>query len=200
MPVKKIAILFSGEGSNLEVLIQALHQKDVGGFRIEVVAAITNKPKANGIKRAQKYGIDVIMIDHSLYESREDFDKKLVSVIEKLDVDLVVLAGFMRILTPIFTDNIRAINIHPTLLPRYKGANALQRSFDADENIVGVTSHYVVSEVDGGKIILQKSFDKSGMDFETFKANIHACEHEVFPKSVIEVLKSSEVEEKNFKK
>jgi len=188
MFVKKIAIAFSGEGSNLEVLIKELHQKVFGDFRIEVVAAITNKPKANGIRRAKKYGIDVIMIDHTLYASREEFDTKLVEIIEALDIDLMVLAGFMRILTSTFTKNIHSINIHPSLLPDFKGANALERSFDSSKMKTGVTVHYVVAEVDGGEIIMQKSFDKSGMDFETFKEKIHACEHELFPQAVVKVL------------
>ena len=190
MLVKKIAIAFSGEGSNLVALIEALHQKTFADIRIEVVAAITNRPKAKGVQKAKQLGVKSIMIDHTAYDNREEFDKKLVDEINKLEVDLVVLAGFMRILTPIFTDTIRAINIHPTLLPLYKGANALERSFLGDEKIAGVTSHYVVSEVDGGEIIMQKSFDKSGMDFETFKAKIHACEHEIYPKSVIKVLQN----------
>ena len=188
MFIKKIAIAFSGEGSNLEVLINSLHQKSFGDFKIEVVAAITNKPKANGIKRAEKYGIEVIMIDHTLYESREAFDTKLVETIKTLDIDLMVLAGFMRILTPIFTKNIRSINIHPSLLPAFKGANALERSFASEDKIAGITVHFVVEEVDGGEIIMQQSFDKSGMDFESFKEKIHACEHLLFPQAVIKVL------------
>ncbi len=191
MSLKRIAIAFSGEGSNLEVLIKALHQKHFVDFKVEVVAAITNNPKAKGIARAKKYGVDVIMIDHRDYKSREAFDTKLVATIKALRVDLVVLAGFMRILTPIYTKHIRSINIHPSLLPAFKGANALQRSFESNENIVGVTAHFVVEEVDGGEIIMQKSFDKLGMDFETFKANIHACEHEIFPQAVVKVLEDS---------
>ncbi len=192
MLVKKVAIAFSGEGSNLEVLIKELHQKVFGDFKIEVVAAITNKPKANGIKRAEKLGINVIMIDHTDYESREAFDTKLVESIHALEIDLMVLAGFMRILTPIFTKNIRSINIHPSLLPAFKGANALERSFNSKNNMAGVTAHFVVEEVDAGEIIMQKSFDKNGMDFESFKEKIHACEHELFPKAVVATLTSSQ--------
>ena len=191
MSIKKVAIAFSGEGSNLEVLIKELHQQHFGDFKIEVVAAITNRPKAYGIKRAEKLGIDVIVIDHMLYDSREDFDKKLVESIEVLDIDLMILAGFMRILTPIFTKNIHSINIHPSLLPDFKGANALERSFASENTKAGVTVHFVVEEVDGGEIIMQHSFDKSGMDFETFKKKIHASEHELFPKAVVATLKAS---------
>ena len=188
MSIKRIAIAFSGEGSNMEVLIKKLHQKTFERFSIEVVAAITNKPQANGIQKAKNLGIDVIIIDHTLYDSREAFDTKLVEEIKKLNVELVVLAGFMRILTPIFTSAIQSINIHPSLLPQFKGANALQRSFKSDENIVGVTTHYVVQEVDAGEIILQKSFDKRGMTFEEFQERIHSCEHQIFPQSVLKVI------------
>jgi len=191
MSIKRIAIAFSGEGSNMEVLIKKLHQKTFESSSIEVVAAITNKPQAKGIQKAKNLGIDVIIIDHSLYDSREAFGTKLVEEIKKLNVELVVLAGFMRILTPIFTSTIQSINIHPSLLPQFKGANALQRSFKSDENIVGVTTHYVVQEVDAGEIILQKSFDKRGMTFEEFQERIHSCEHQIFPQSVLKVIASS---------
>lgn len=188
MLVKKVAIAFSGEGSNLEVLIQSLHKKEFRDFRIEVVAAITNKPQAKGIQRAKRHGVDVVIVDHTEFADREAFDTKLVSKIDALNVDLVVLAGFMRILTPIFTQNIRAVNIHPSLLPLYKGANALERSFEGEEKMAGVSVHFVIDEVDGGEIIKQKQFDKEGMDFQSFKERIHTCEHEVFPQAVIEVL------------
>lgn len=183
MPLKKIVILFSGEGSNLENLIKKLHKKSV-----MVVEAITNNPDAKGIQKAENLGVDVIIIDHKKFNSREEFDTKLVEEIKNLNVDLTVLAGFMRILTPIFTDQIKAINIHPSLLPLYKGSNALERSFGSDMKVAGVTVHEVVTEIDAGKIIAQKCFDKSNMDFSTFKKSIHACEHEIFPKAVLEIL------------
>lgn len=184
MPLKKIVILFSGEGSNLENLIKQLHQKEI----VEVVAAITNNPNAKGIQKAQNHDVKTIIIDHKTFKSREEFDTKLVQTIKNLEVDLTVLAGFMRILTPIFTDNIKAINIHPSLLPLFKGANALERSFNSDMKKAGVSVHDVVSKVDAGSIIMQESFEKSNMNFETFKKNIQACEHNIFPKAVMKVL------------
>jgi len=181
--LKKIVILFSGEGSNLENLIKTLHKKSV-----EVVMAITNNPDAKGIEKAKRYGVDTMILNHKQYTSREEFDTKLVKYIDSLNVDLAVLAGFMRILTPVFTDQIKAINIHPSLLPLFKGADALNRSFNSPMKVAGVSVHKVVSEVDGGEIVAQKCFDKSQMDFETFKESIHRCEHEIFPRAVIEVL------------
>jgi phosphoribosylglycinamide formyltransferase-1 len=186
MSVKKIVILFSGEGSNLENLIKTLHPQ-----KVEVVSAITNNPKAKGIQKAENLGVDVIILNHKEYENREDFDAKMVEVIKKLDIDLVVMAGFMRILTPIFTDNLKAINIHPSLLPLFKGANAIEQSFYSDMKVAGVSVHEVVSEVDGGNIISQRCFDKSQMDLDSFKKNIQICEHEIFPKAVLDYTKSN---------
>jgi len=181
--LKKIVILFSGEGSNLENLIKKLHQKSV-----TVVGAITNNPDAKGIQKAKNLGIGVTILDHKEFNSREAFDTKLVEIIQSLEVDLTVLAGFMRILTPVFTGQIKAINIHPSLLPLFKGANALERSFESKMKVGGVSVHYVVTEIDAGEIIFQKCFDKSDMDFSTFKKNIQACEYEIFPKAVISSL------------
>ncbi len=186
--LKKIVILFSGEGSNLENLLKKLHKKSFETFEIEVVSTITNNPNAKGIQRAKKYGVDTIIIDHKKFSSREEFDTKLVETIKNLEVDLTVLAGFMRILTPIFTDQIKAINIHPSLLPLFKGANALERSFSSDMKVAGISVHEVVTEVDAGEIIAQKCFDKTGLCFEDFKKMIHQSEHEIFPKSVIDTL------------
>ena len=188
MPVKRIAILFSGEGSNLENLIKKLHKKKFDSYLVEVVLAITNNPNAPGIKRAERYGIKTTIIDHTKFNSREEFDKELVKLIKSYHVELTILAGFMRILTPIFTKEIKAINIHPSLLPLFKGANALRRSFDFSVQKAGVSVHFVNDKVDDGKIILQKSFDKNGLTFEKFCEKINQIEHELFPKAVLKVL------------
>jgi phosphoribosylglycinamide formyltransferase-1 len=186
--LKKIAILFSGEGSNMQTLIQKLHKKSFGDLYVEVATTITNNPNANGIKKAKALDVDVQILDHQEFKTREEYDRTLVNLILSLDIDLVVLAGFMRILTPIFTDNITAINIHPSLLPDFKGADALRRSYNSDKKIVGVTTHFVNAELDGGAIIDQKSFDKSGMSFEEFTSNIHKCEYEIFAPSILKAL------------
>ena len=186
MSLKKIVILFSGEGSNLENLIKKLNNTHVN-----IVAVITNNPNAKGIKKAENLCVEVIVINHKEYNSREEFDTKLVECIKSLDVDLTVLAGFMRILTPIFTDSINSINIHPSLLPLFKGANALERSYNSDMKVGGVTIHEVVTEVDAGAIIAQKCFDKSGLSFEEFKNKIRESEHELFPKGVLKALHAS---------
>ncbi len=181
--MKKIAILFSGEGTNLENIIKTLHDK-----KLKVVKAITNNPKANGIKRAKKYNIPTVVIDNKNFNNREDFDKELVSELKKDSLDLVILAGFMRILTPIFTENIKSINIHPSLLPHFKGANAIEQSFKSDMKEAGVTVHEVSSELDSGKIILQESFKKENLSFTEFEKRIHEIEYSLYPKAILKYL------------
>ncbi len=190
MSLKKVAVLFSGEGTNLENLIKKLHLKSFDDLKVEIVAAVTNNPEANGIKRAEKYGIKTVILDHKKYKNRESFDKALVEKIFSLDVDLCILAGFMRILTPIFTKNIKAVNIHPSLLPLFRGAGAIEKSFESDMKVAGVTVHLVSEELDGGEIIDQECFKKDEkMSLEEFEMKIHSIEYELFPKAVLKVLR-----------
>lgn len=156
---------------------------------IEVAAAVTNRSKAGGIARARAFDVPVEIIDHTAFESREAFDRVLVDVIETYAPDLTVTAGFMRILTPIFTDHIRAINIHPSLLPNYKGARAIEQSFESGDRECGVSVHWINGELDGGETITQASFRREpGMTYEAFESAIHALEYELLPKTVIELL------------
>jgi phosphoribosylglycinamide formyltransferase-1 len=127
---KKIVVLFSGDGSNFEKIVTKLHNREFDNIKIEVVGSICNKPEANGINRAQKLGIPCEIIDHKMYDSRELFDIELVHTIENFGYDLCVMAGFMRILTPIFTSRINAVNIHPSFLPYFKGADGVKEEWD----------------------------------------------------------------------
>ena len=189
MVIKKIAILFSGTGSNLEKLLDALHNKTFEHCTIEVVATICNRPHAAGIEKSRSYGIEPIIIDHTLYTSREAFDEVLVDAIHASGAELTVLAGFMRLLTPTFTHNVKAINLHPSLLPLFKGGNAIKESFDSPMKVAGITVHYVSEELDGGEIIAQRCFEKvEGMCFEEFEDKIHALEHELLPQTVKNLL------------
>lgn len=186
---KQIAILFSGQGTNFHNIINTLHNKNIDGFTIKIVLALTNKPNAAGINIAHKYNIPLEVLDHTTFLTREEYDTNLVSILNNYKLDLVVLSGFMRILTPIFTNNIKAINIHPSLLPLYKGAKAIERSFDGDEDIAGVSIHHVTSQLDGGEIILQKSFDKTQYPIiEQFIEKIKEIEYEIYPKAIQKVL------------
>ena len=179
-----LVVLFSGEGSNLEVLIRRFHGQKIGGRRIEVVA-LTNRPDAGGIRRARKYGIEPIVVDHRRFESREAFDAKLVKIIESYSPRLTVLAGFMRILTPLFTERIDAINLHPSLLPLFKGADALRRSFESGMKVGGVTIHRVTTELDSGEILDQACVKIKKRDrLKDFEERIHALEHRLLPERV----------------
>ena len=181
--MKKIVILFSGKGTNLENIAKKLSGK------IEVAKAITNNPAAPGITRARSLAIPVQILDHTKYTSREDFDRDLVAAIKKEKPDLVVLAGFMRILTPVFTEQIKnAINIHPSLLPLFKGARAIERSYNSGMKVAGVTVHWVSEELDSGEIIEQACFHRGDESFEEFEAKIHALEYELYPKVIEDIV------------
>ncbi|MBE0495503.1 MAG: phosphoribosylglycinamide formyltransferase [Campylobacterales bacterium] len=189
MPQKRLAVLFSGQGSNLESLLKTLHRYTFNGTTLNVVLTLTNKPTAGGIEKSRSYGIEPVVIDHTWFESREAFDGAVVEAIHKAQVDLVVLAGFMRILTPVFTQQVNAINLHPSLLPLFKGANAIKESYEAEVKEAGVSVHVVSEELDGGAIVLQEAFVKEvGMSYEAFEAKIRAIEHQLLPKAVIKLL------------
>jgi len=184
MALKKIVILFSGRGSNMESIIQKLHNKN-----ITVVAAITNNKDAQGIKSAESLGIKVEILPHSDFADREAFDSALVSRIKNYEPDLTVLAGFMRILTPIFTDNIKAVNIHPSLLPLFKGKDGIKDSFLSGMKVGGVSVHMVTNEMDGGKIVAQECVPILKNDtLESYKQRVHEKEHELYPKAILEIL------------
>ena len=193
MLTKKIAVLFSGSGSNLEAILERLHGKVFGEIKIEVALTLTNKANAGGIAKAAKYGLKSVVIEHVNFTSREEFDAAVVEEIKHANVDLTVLAGFMRILTPVFTRQIRAINLHPSLLPLFKGAHAIKESFESDMKVGGVSVHWVSEELDGGKIIAQRAFEKSArMSLEEFEAKIHAIEHEILPETIVQILTDKE--------
>ncbi|MBQ3675278.1 MAG: phosphoribosylglycinamide formyltransferase [Campylobacter sp.] len=193
MVVKKIAVLFSGSGSNLQSILDKLHGKIFDDIKIEVVLTLTNKPNAYGIQRAAKFGLTSVVIDNKNFVSRQDFDKKVVEEIKKSGAELTVLAGFMRILTPVFCDNIKAINLHPSILPLFKGAHAIDESFDSDMQVGGVSVHWVSSELDGGKIIAQQTFQRENKTRDEWEAKIHEIEHELLPKTIIQILKDTNV-------
>jgi phosphoribosylglycinamide formyltransferase 1 len=176
--MKKIAVLFSGHGTNFAYLADNLSGD------MQITLAITNNPQASGQSIAKKHGIALEVIDQAGFGSREDFDAALVESIQKADIDLVVLAGFMRILTPIFTDNIRAINLHPSLLPRHKGLDAIKKSYEDGHDEGGVSVHWVNSELDGGEIILQKVLKKEGLSFEQYDMMIREMEKEALLEAI----------------
>ena len=181
--MKEIAVLFSGTGTNFAHIVKTLHLKE-----LEVVIALTNNPEAKGIEIAQEYGIPYGVVEPKNFNSREAYDTVVVETLKRYSPDLTVLAGFMRILTPIFTENIKAINLHPSLLPRHKGLNAIEKSYEDRYDEGGVSIHYVSSELDGGDVILQKSVAKKDLCFEAYDAEIRAIEKEALIEAIDIVL------------
>lgn len=181
--MRKIAVLFSGKGTNFAHIVKTLHAKEV-----EVVFALTNNPHAEGIAIAQEYGIPYGVVEPKNFDTREAFDAVVVETIKRYHPDLTVLAGFMRILTPIFTDAIKAINLHPSLLPRHKGMHAIQKSYEDEHPEGGVSVHYVSSELDGGEIILQKEVSKAGLDFEAYDERVRLLEKEALVEAIRKIL------------
>lgn len=150
----KLAILISGRGSNLGAFIDACA---AGALAAEISIVISNNPDAPGLALAGAAGIPTAVVNHRDYADRESFDAALVSALALHDPDLVILAGFMRILTPVFVEPFqgRLMNIHPSLLPKYPGLNTHQRALDAGDTLAGVTVHFVTLELDGGPPIIQ---------------------------------------------
>jgi len=181
--MNKIAVLFSGKGSNFAYIVETLHGKGC-----EVVVALTNNPHAEGIAIAHKHDIPLEIIDSKQYDKRESFDREVVKTLQTYAPKLTVLAGFMRILTPVFTEHIKAINLHPSLLPRHKGLNAIEKSYEDAFTEGGVSIHYVSSELDGGEVILQKSLSKNGLTFSEYDLKIRALEKETLAEAILFVL------------
>ena len=182
--MKKIVILFSGDGFNAQNIINELHEKECF-----VECGITNRRDAKGIEKLAALDVRTEVLEHTDFDSRESFDEHLVELINSYSPDLVVLSGFMRILSTVFTSNIRAINLHPSLLPKYKGAKAIERSFGGKDYVCGVSVHWVSGELDGGDIILQKEFIRSeGETIESFSKKIKDIEYELMPKAIVKVL------------
>jgi len=179
----KVVILISGNGSNLQAIID--EQKN--NLPIEICAVLSNKADAYGLERAKKADIPVIFINHSEYPDRESFDQAMQTEIDKLAPDLIVLAGFMRILSDAFVNHHlgKMINIHPSLLPDYRGLNTHQRVIDDKKKIHGVSVHYVTPELDGGPVILQSQVTVDENDTaETLAKKVQVAEHHIYPLAI----------------
>lgn len=177
----RIVVLISGNGTNLQAIIDACKSD---GFPGDVVGVISNIPTAYGLTRAKDANIDTSILSHKDFDSREDYDQSLIQVINQYDPDVIVLAGFMRILTPAFVQHFRGklLNIHPSLLPKYQGLNTHQRAIDAGDTEHGVSVHYVTEELDGGPVILQAKVPIfEGDTAEELASRVHEQEHRIYP-------------------
>jgi phosphoribosylglycinamide formyltransferase-1 len=177
----KIVVLISGSGSNLQAIIDALANEE---FEAEIAAVISNKPDVLGLERAQKAGIPTSVISHQDFPERPAFDARLMREIEKHQPDLLILAGFMRILTPDFVRRYegRLLNIHPSLLPKYPGLHTHKRALEAGDAEHGVTVHFVTAELDSGPNIIQaKVKTYQGDTPETLAGRVLTQEHIIYP-------------------
>jgi len=179
-----IVVLISGNGSNLQTLIDAVEKEEISG---KIKAVISNKEGVYGLERAKKASIETHVIDHKKFEQREIFDAELIRKIDSYKPDLIVLAGFMRILTDDFVRRYEGmmLNIHPSLLPKYPGLHTHQRALDEGDKEHGVTVHFVTAELDSGPNIIQAKVTTLPQDTaETLAARVQQREHVIYPIAV----------------
>ena len=179
-----IVSLISGRGSNFEAIYKAAHAKS---WDVRFTGLITNQPEAKGLEFAKSVGIPTAVIDHRTYSSREAFDLALMQQIDAFSADLVVLAGFMRILTPGFIEHYegRMMNIHPSLLPRFPGLHTHERALEAGDRVHGATVHFVSAGVDEGPIICQSEVPVLPTDTPSELAvRVLKTEHQIYPLAV----------------
>lgn len=184
----KIAVLISGRGSNLQAIIDAVQNKQIPA---DISLVLSNNPTAYGLERAKLANIPTEVLVKDKATTREHYSQALQEILSRYEPDLVVLAGFMQVLSQQFVHAFQGklINIHPSLLPAYKGLNTHERVIAAKERFSGVTVHYVTSEVDEGPIIAQSQLEVLPEDTpETLEARIHALEHTLYPEVIAKLV------------
>jgi len=181
---KRIGVLISGRGSNLAALIAACHAPD---YPAQIAAVISNRPAAPGLQHAESAGIPTQLVDHKAFASRADFDHALDRALREANVDLICNAGFMRLLTPDFVEawRDRQLNIHPSLLPAFRGLDTHERAIAAGVRISGCTVHFVRAQMDEGPIIAQAAVPVvPGDDAGALAARVLRAEHRLYPSAV----------------
>ncbi len=179
--MKHITVLASGWGSNLEAIMEAEERGDIAG---KVVLVISDRSDAQALKRAENRNIKNLFLDPKEYARREDYDRALVDLIKAAGTDLVVLAGFMRLLSPLFVSAfpMKIMNIHPSLLPAFPGNNGVEQAFAYGVKVTGCTVHFVDEALDNGPVILQEAVPVIQREtIKTMHQRIHAAEHRLYP-------------------
>ena len=181
----KVAVLISGNGSNLQAIIDEFQSNN----KVDVCCVLSNKKEAYGLERASKADIDNYFIDHNQFLSREEFENNLIDTLDKYKPNLVVLAGFMRILSDVFVNKYagKLINIHPSLLPKYKGLETHRKVLENNDQYHGVTVHFVDNTLDGGPICAQSSLRVETKDLKKLEDEIHKLEHSIYPEVINEI-------------
>jgi len=189
--MKKIAVLISGSGSNLEAIINACNSNNING---KIVCVISNNPNAYGIKRAEKHNLKIKVIKHEDYLNRDSFDEAIDKCLAELNIDLVVLAGFMRILGKNITEkyNGKIINLHPSLLPLYPGLDTHKNVIMNKDKVHGISIHYVSAELDAGPLIAQSMINvKEDEKLDELIERIHKIEHMLLPEIIDHLCKEN---------
>jgi phosphoribosylglycinamide formyltransferase-1 len=180
----RLVVLISGNGSNLQAIIDSITNHKLPA---KIVAVISNKADAYGLDRAKKAGIEHRVLSHTDYTDRQEYDQALQTLIDGFQPDLIILAGFMRILSNEFVEHYsnKMMNIHPSLLPKYKGLNTHQRAIDAGDKEHGCSVHFVTPELDDGPVILQATVPiKDNDTADTLAARVHEQEHRIYPEAI----------------
>lgn len=181
---KRIAILASGFGSNLQAIIDQAQNLDING---EIVLVFSNNENAYALERAKKYGIKSASFNPGQFESRQDYDKELLALLKNEKIDLIVMAGYMLLVGQeiIREFSNRIINVHPALLPSFKGIHGIKDAFDYGVKVTGVTVHFVEEELDAGPVISQEALNITEDDtIQTLEEKIHKIEHKIYPLAV----------------
>ncbi len=178
----QVVVLLSGSGSNLQAIIDNL-----GNIPIEICTVISNKADAYGLERAESAGITTRVLDHKTFPDRDSYDQALLELVDSFNPGLVVLAGFMRILTPTFVNHFhgRMLNVHPSLLPKFRGLHTHQRALDEHETTHGVSIHFVTEELDGGPLVAQAEVPvEADDDADKLGSRVLKREHRLYPMAI----------------
>ncbi len=176
----KLVVFISGRGSNLNAIINACKNNII---KADIVAVFSNKSDVYGLKYAAENSIDSFVIENKNFADRESYDYEVINFLNKINYDLICFAGYMRLVSRYFLENVKSpvINIHPSLLPKYKGGNAIFDAYNANEKEFGCTVHHVILEMDAGDVILQKKIlREKDDDLSSIKHKIHKIEHETY--------------------
>lgn len=181
--MKKIAIFASGSGSNFEAIVKACQE---GKVTAEAAVCVCDKPGAYVVERARRLGVPTVVASPKNFPDKAAFESFIAGELQRRDIDLICLAGYMRLIGPTLLGMFggKIINIHPSLLPAFKGAHAIRDAFEYGVKVYGVTIHYVDETLDGGRIIAQEAFPYDGNDLDELEARIHAVEHRLYPKTI----------------
>lgn len=179
--VLNIGVLVSGSGTNLQAIIDEIAEKDLPA---KISLVVSSRPDAYGIQRAENAGIPVLVMNREKYADREAADQEIVDALKAAGVEYIFMAGYMRMVTPVMLNAFpdRVVNLHPALLPSFKGAHAIQDAWDAGVKVTGITVHFANEEYDKGPIIAQRAVEVREDDtIDTLEERIHAAEHELYP-------------------